>query len=59
MTHGPRQDSGSAAAKKVLDGLENDTKANFLENIPEKQRFQIAITISIHRWAYKMIALLI
>ena len=29
---GPRQDSGSAGAKKVLNALNNDTKANFQEN---------------------------
>ena len=37
---GPRRDSGSAEAKKVLDALENDTKANFQENIPAKIQFQ-------------------
>ena len=37
---GPRQDSGSAGTKKVLDALENDTKANFQENIPVKVWFQ-------------------
>ena len=29
--HGHQQDSGSFGAKKVLDTLENDTKANFQE----------------------------
>ena len=37
---GPRQDSGSTRVKKVLDALENDTKANFREIIPGKVRFQ-------------------
>ena len=37
---GPGRDSGSAVAKNVLDALENDTKANFQENIPDKVRFQ-------------------
>ena len=37
---GPRQNSGSPGAKKVSDGLENDTKANFPENFPGKMRFQ-------------------
>ena len=32
--------SGSVGAKKVLDVLENDTKANFPEKIPGKVRFQ-------------------
>ena len=31
---------GMARPKKVLDALENDTKANFLENIIKKIRFQ-------------------
>ena len=34
-----RQDSGSAEAKKVLDALENDTKANIQNNNPGKVRF--------------------
>ena len=29
----------SAGAKKVLNALENETKANFQENIPGKARF--------------------
>ena len=33
------RDSGSARAKKVLDALNNDTKAIFLENIPDKVRY--------------------
>ena len=33
---GPRRDSGSAGAKNVLAALENDTKANFQENINDK-----------------------
>ena len=37
---GPRGDSGSAGAKKVLDALENETKANFQEKIPGKVQFQ-------------------
>ena len=37
---GPRQSSGSATTKKVLDALENDTKANFRESITGKVRFQ-------------------
>ena len=37
---GPGGDSGSGMAKNVLDALENDTKANFQENIPDKVRFQ-------------------
>ena len=37
---GPRRDSGSVGTKKVLDALENDTKANFQENILGKVRFQ-------------------
>ena len=40
QNQGPRQDSGSAGTKKVLDTLENDTKANFQENIHGKVRFQ-------------------
>ena len=39
-TQGPRRDSRSPEAKKVLNVLENDTKANFQENIPDKVRFQ-------------------
>ena len=30
----------NAGAKKDLDALENDKKANFQENIPSKVRFQ-------------------
>ena len=40
LAQGPRRDSGSTGAKKVLDALENDIKANFQENIPGKVRFQ-------------------
>ena len=36
---GPRPDSGITRAKTVLNGLENDTKVNFQENIPGKVRF--------------------
>ena len=37
--NGPQQDCGSAEAKKVLDALENDKKANFQGNIPGKVQF--------------------
>ena len=40
LFQGLRQDARSAGAKKVLDALENDTKANFQENIPGKVQFQ-------------------
>ena len=32
----PQRYSGSAGAKKILDVLESDTKADFQENIPGK-----------------------
>ena len=35
----PRQDFGSAGAKKILNALKNDAKASFQENIPGKVRF--------------------
>ena len=38
-TQGP-QDSGSARAKKALDVLKNDTKANFQGNMTGKVQFQ-------------------
>ena len=36
----PWRDPGIAEAKSVLDVLENETKANFEENVPDKVRFQ-------------------
>ena len=36
----PQQDSGSAGAKKVLDALKNDTKANFQETSLAKVNFR-------------------
>ena len=36
----PQQHSGSAGAKKVLDALKNDTKANFLETSLAKVNFR-------------------
>lgn len=36
----PWRDSGIAEAKSVLDVLENETKANFEGNVPDKVRFQ-------------------
>ena len=39
IAQGPRRDSGSVEAKKVLGALENDTEANFQESIPGKVRF--------------------
>ena len=37
----PRQDFGSAGAKKILDALENDAKANFQENSTILEKFII------------------
>ena len=41
--HGASDNSGSTGPKKALDDLENDTKANFQENIPVKVQFQGAM----------------
>ena len=40
LFQGYRQDSGSAGAENVSDGLENDTKTNFQRDILGKVRFQ-------------------
>ena len=36
----PQRDSGSAGAKKVLDALKNDAKANFQETSLAKVNFR-------------------
>ena len=39
LFQGYRQDSGSAGAENVSDGLENDTKTNFQRDILGKVQF--------------------
>ena len=41
--HCRRRDSESAEIKKVLNALENDTKANFQENICGKYNFSVKV----------------
>ena len=41
--HCRRRDSQSAEIKKVLNALENDTKANFQENICGKYNFSVKV----------------